>query len=416
MAYEFVEDELSQETSPESALRHVTRTASNIGTRAAGIPGDILSLAQKYITAPITRKLTGSSNELPYEESTLGKILPTTEMHRKGIENVLGGYVKPQNEVEKFADDVIEDAALLLSPGKLANSAKKIQNGVKQLYKSIGANVLGKTVEGISNSTEAGNYTKSGALLTLALFDKDAAAKQIGKMYQQAEALLPEGAKIDAVKLEKNIASLEHKITRGRPISNLSAPEKFVIDQTDKVKELIKDGDVSIEQLLAQKRSLNQELSSLFKDFPTKGEQKTIKNMAKQVNGYLNEAIEKYGKTNPEFYKLQKDADQAFGTIAQSNFIGNWVSKLPITKSFATHGLSEVFGSTLATKVAAAALPYQATKLIYRMRKSPVLREIYTKSLKAAAEENTVAFTKYAKQLDEALQKEESQDEYEFID
>jgi hypothetical protein len=76
--------------------RNISRQVSNIGTRAVGLPGDILSTINEYAAKPLSKAITGKK-PLEYEETLLGKILPTTETHRKGIEEITGEYFKPQN-------------------------------------------------------------------------------------------------------------------------------------------------------------------------------------------------------------------------------------------------------------------------------------------------------------------------------
>ena len=163
---------------------------------------------------------------------------------------------------------------------------------------------------------------------------------------------------------------------------------------------------------------MNKELSTLYKEVPKHGDQKTVKNMAKQLNGYLSEVIENYGQKNQKFFKPYKDADQAFGTLAKSNFISHWVEN-NIVQHPITNGLMHLFGPlapTIGTSAGVALAPYQATKLMYRIAKSPTLAKIYGQTVKAAAKEDAVLFNKYFKNLDSEIQKEESSDKYEFID
>jgi hypothetical protein len=421
MPFKLVEDE-PQESSilqtaseyGQEALRHTSRTASNLATRAVGLPGDILSLVNDFIVNPSLEYATGQEQH-PYEESNLGKILPTTESHRKNLETVSGEYLKPQNKIEKFADDVIEDATMLMNPLHIAK--KGFQAGsklFKSFAKSIGANFAGETTKQVSQNENAGNLTKAGSLFMLSLLDQEGAAKQVSKLYKNAEAHLPENASISASTIKDRLDKLEKSITKRRPIENLSPPEKFVIQQVDKVKNLIQDERLNIEQAVAQKRSLNKELSTLYKEVPKHSDQKTVKSLAKQVNGFLNEAIEDYGKTNKKFYGPYKDADKAYGVLAKSNFITHWIDS-NIVQHPLTTGLLHVLSP--ATSVAATAIiPYHATKILYRIQKSPVLRKIYGETLKSAAKEDSRAFNKYLKELDEKLQKEELTDKYRFID
>jgi hypothetical protein len=418
MAYQLMEEQPAEDQNAiqdfgQETGRHAARTTSNIATLGVGLPGDIFSLINDFIAKPAIESITGEQGA-EYAETPLGKILPTTETHRKNIESKFGEYLKPKNKVEKFVDDVVEDAASITNPAKLIHKgAKKGLSILKNFYKSIGANVVGETVK--QNVDESsGTYAKAGALFISSLLDQEATAKQIGKLYRQAEAALPPNAMTNANVLERNINNLEYKITKNRPQETLSPPEKFVINQSDKVRKLIHNGGISVEQAIAQKRSLNKELTTLYKDVPKFSEQKTVKNLAKQINGFLSVAIGEYGRTNPEFYVPYKNADQAFGTLAKSNFISQWVEGNVVQHPL-TSGLMHLF-SPIATGAALAAVPYQVAKLTYRIANSQTLAKIYAKTVTAAAKEDKVAFNKYLKELDASMQEEESNDRYEFVD
>ncbi len=418
MPYELVQEEVKQPSLIQGIARQPIRVGSKLATRAAGLPGDVLSLVNQFIAGPTAQAITGKK-ALPYEETFIGKAIPTTEQHRAALRSKTGEFLEPQNKVEKFVDDVIEDTALLFVPGgKVAKGIKAVSPVAKtgrNLAKSVGANLLGETAEQVSGSKEAGAFTKAGALFLSSILDAPSAAKQVGNLYKTAEKNLPSGATTSAGNLSSNMSSLKKSVTKGRPENALSPPEKFVINQIDKVESLVKDGKISVEQAVAQKRSLNQELASLWKDVPGKKDQQTVKSLAKQINAYLNKTIEEYGRTNPKFYKPYKDADQAFGTLARSNLMSKWAEK-NLATSPVTHGLLHLFGSPIGAVGAAAIPPYQAAKLVYRVGKSPALREIYSRTLRSAAREDATAFNKYVKELDDALQKQESKDRFEFID
>ena len=129
MPYKFVNDERHEALEPDvreseglDLGRHALRTGVNIATQTVGLPGDILSLVNEYIARPISEKVAGGS--VPYEETFLGKAFPTTEKHREALEPLFGEKIKPRSEGERIADEVIEDATLLLNPSKLAAKGK----------------------------------------------------------------------------------------------------------------------------------------------------------------------------------------------------------------------------------------------------------------------------------------------------
>ena len=84
----------------------------------------------------------------------------------------------------------------------------------------------------------------------LSILDAPGAAKQIGELYKKAESNLPSNATTNANALSTNINNLESAITKQRPVQNLSPSEKFVVNQIDKVKNLIQnDKDYAVDSL-----------------------------------------------------------------------------------------------------------------------------------------------------------------------
>lgn len=417
--------QLSDEEEPEpeygykefgkDVQRNIVRQVSNIATRAIGYRGDILSLVNEYIAKPVNKHVF-RQEPVEYEDTFLGKAIPTTETHRKGVEAATGEYLKPKNKIEKFIDDIIEDTALLMMPGgKTAKVRKGVSKTLVPLSKSIGANIAAKVAEDQGGSEEAGQYTKMGSLFLLSMLDQKSAAKQLGDLYKSAESKLPKGAKIRARKLNNNLSSLERQVRKGRPVSNLAPSERFVIDEIEKIKNLTSSGSINIEKAWAQKRSLNENLTKHVYETADKGASKRAKNLAKVLNRDLNEVLKDYGHTNPEFYKDFRAADEGFGVLARSNFASRFIEK-NIKSPLVTHGLLHLFGSAVGRAVSGAVVPYQGFKLGYRISKSKTLRNIYNKTLQSAVKEDAIAFNKYLNELDEAIQEDEAQDRYSFID
>lgn len=427
MAYELIEDE-SEEKSPYSSFvkgvgRNLARTASNLGTRAVGLPGDLLSVVNEFAAKPITKKITGQEGA-PYEEIFLGKVIPTTHQHREALAYKTGEFFKPQNKIERFVDDVIEDTALLLNPtGKAAKIAQGVQSGknlaksrgAKAFYKSIGANVLGETTEQVTGSEGAGSAVKGGTLFLGSILDSPKVSKEINKLYKTAEANLPVNATTDAKKLEANLKGLEKMITKQRPLSNLAPSEKYVIDAINKTKKLIKNGKINIDQAWAQKKSFNEELTKLYETVPSKHNQQRTRKFAKQINGWLNESIGEYGKTNPDFYKPFKAADEAFGVMEKSKVFSNWVQK-HIKQTPLTSGLIHILGAGAGATVAPITGLYMVNRLAYRISQSPTLRKIYAKTLKSAAKEDAAVFNKLLSDLDNKLQEQDHKEKWEPVD
>lgn len=416
MSYRFL-DEVTEESAPESVARNTARTGSNVTSLGLGFAGDMFSLINEYIAKPVTEAVTGTKG-LPYEETTLGKVLPTSSFHKKSFESVGGDYLKPKNEIEKFLDGAIENTALLYSPGSITTRGGKVLTGAQKQFrnftKGVGAELFGKAAEDISGDPSSGKWARIGSLFALSIMDKQGAAKQIASLYKNAENAIPEGATTSSRSLENSMDSLIHKITKGRPSSNLSTSQKFVVDQAENVLKLTKNGQIPVDQAWAQLRTINEELSTILPNLPWQ-QRKGVRTMALEINSSLNKTLESYGKSNTAFAKNFHPAQEAFSAMAQSNFVGNWVQR-NIKHPILSEGLVLLLGSSAVSAASKAAVPYKAAQLMYRINKSPALTKMYGETLKSAANENIKQFNYNLQKLDEAIQLEESKPEYRFID
>lgn len=424
MAWELVEDEPKSKSFKESAVdlgkgiqRNIARTGSNLATRAIGLPGDILSLANSlgnYID-----EATGGKS-IPYEETFIGKGIPTTETHRKRLGEATAGYLLPQNKVEKFADDIIEDFALMAFPG-IGPAAKTSKSLVRPLAISVGSNIAGELTDQLTHDKTASGLVKGGTMFLASLINPRLALSKAGALYEEARSALPKGSNIASTKYNRGLDTIENSITVGRNRSALSKAEQFVLDQVDKARGLIQNGRVNIEQLIAQKKSLYEDLNNLYKEFGEKGV-RGVKNQAKRVSGVINESIKDYGQTNPSFYKPFKQADEITGVFHGSQGMQNWVKRnLKNVYTLATvTGLPSLFG-VAGLKVAgqasiAAASANEVAKLTYKISKSPELRKLYTNALRSAAKEDAAAFNKYYQELNSKLKEDQDKEKWEFID
>lgn len=411
MPFELLAEDSSPEQS-ESILstlgRGVGRTASRVGEQIAGTPGDIFSLINEYIARPATEFISGEKS-VPYEETILGKVLPTTETHRKGFEKGFGESVKPQNKVEQFIDDIFQDATSLAIPG--LKGSKLASKAVKSLAISTGANTLGDLTKDWTADEKKAGIVKLGSLFLLSMLDKPRAAQAIGELYKPLQEQVQKLKPINARGLEDNLLNLQSKVSKG----TLAPSEKFVYDEAQLILDKIKNGKITPEEAWASKRSLNEKLSKVLFDIPKKADQARARKLAKTINHYIDNVLKETSKQDPKFYKDLKKADKAFGTIVESNLISNYIQDnlkyTPITS-----GLVHAFQGSLGSVAATALLPYQVGKILYRISYSPELAKHYGKVLSAAVAEDSIIMNRELKKLDQGLKKQEKKDRFILMD
>ena len=271
---------------------------------------------------------------------------------------------------------------------------------------SIGAN-LGKEVTDQIKSEEGskeGQYVKAGLLFLGSLINPKLASKEASRRYQEAERLLPPGANTSATSLNRNLNAIETSITKGRPYDSLSNAEKFVVDRINKARGLEQNGRVDIDKLAAQKKSLNEDLANLYFEFGKPGS-KTIKNQAKRVTRSLNDAIDEYGASNPEYLKNLRAGDEIYGVLARAEGVNSWI------KQTFPHSPWSRAGLLFAEKTVG-----QLPRMLYKAWESPEIRKLYLSAIAKATAEDSKEFSKIMDQLDKKLAEEESKDKYEFVD
>lgn len=414
MAYKLVPE--SKKSSPQQSLEGLKeqvgyrlpgeelpgQIAKEGASLIAGLPGDVFNLLNTFVAKPATEAITGKEG-VPYEETYLGKIFPTSAQHRENLEKI--PILKPKGKFQEMVNEISGDALSLLLPIKTKSPFR--MSPQKALYTSIGANIAGESVSDLTGDEKKGAFTKMGALFGLSLINKPAAAKHVGELYKKAEGMRPANAKTNAVVLGREMNELKQKILSGRRVSDLAPSEKFVVEEADKVLGNISNGgvgDINISTLTSLKRSLNEQLTNVMTQLPDKAAKQRAKKLATEINHSLRKQMQVYGKTNPEWLKVQTAADEGFGTIAQSNFFTRFIEN-NLKYHPVTSGLLHILGASVGA--AGAIAPYQAVKLLFRIKNSPTLAKYYGSTLKAAAAEDAEVFNKEMAKLDHELQKDQ---------
>lgn len=396
MAYELVEDEVPERNVLQKIGRQGGRALAAGVTGAVGSIGDLANLASMGLEKTGVISPEGGKE---FREKTL-----TSEKIKQGFQEQFPS-LKPENKVEKFSDEVFETIGSLGTGGLGKTLTSRL---LRKFGLSIGSNLGKEVVDQIMSEegSDAGHYTKAGLLFLGSLLDRKMAIKAAAKRYQEADKFLPPGANVSSSGLSRQLDSIEHGITKGRPKQSLSDAEKFVLEKINRVRNLINNGRIEIEHAVAQKKSLNDDLSNLFTDFGKQGS-RTIKNQAKKVTKALNNTIDEYGASNPEYLKHFRAADEIHGTLAQAEGVSNWIRENFPHAPWSRAGL-------LFAEKTGGAIP----KMIYKAWKSPEIKKLYAQAIGRAAAEDSKEFAKVMDRLDKKLRDSEEkwEEKWEAVD
>lgn len=401
----------------ETAYRIPAVAATGVASAIPGVFGDIAKTVNDLLLNPASKK--GLGRELPsYEQSTLGKILPTTAQHKKTIEKNIP-FLKPKNHLEKFSQNIAEDTASLFLPGKYFKMGKYAFSPYRSLAIATSANIGGKGTELWTGDKSKGDMVKSGMMLFLSFLNPTYANNIKSNLFSSADNLLPQNATVPSISQMTKLNTLENKILQGRPAANVAASEKFVLDEINKFRKLDQNGQMNMRSLVAQKRSFNEELSNNLFELTDRSSKARARELATEISHATRDTMRQYGQTNPQWLKYQEAADKAHGAIAESNYISRILEKFMKGRP---EGLAHLFGITLPTAGAyfsplgtgAAVSLYQATKIAARAVKSPELRKHYAKVVGAASADNPKLIHKELDELEDKLEKEQDKSKNKF--
>jgi hypothetical protein len=392
----------------EDAARLGLQGVSGAAAAVPGFFGDAMNFVKSVLDIPIEHGF--GLKPIPYEETSIGKLLPTTKKHKKNLEEGIP-YLKPKNRVEKFANEAASDAVQLFLPGRLLRQGKYAFSPLRSLGISLSANMAGEGTYQFTGNKDLADQVKNGAMLAFSLFNPTGAKDIVKGLYSKAESLRPASASVSTGNLNSNLSSVTNRILNGRQYNQLAPSEKFVIDEVNKVLQSTSSGTVPVSTLQSIKTSLNEVLSNTLYEVKDRKTRQGIKSTAKSINRFLRETLEEYGKQNPEWWKVYSSADKAHGAVEQSNFISRSLEKFMKGRP---ESIAHLFGIGIPAGLSwfnpvgglVSAAGYLAAKLGTRIMKSKDLAKHYAKVAGAAASDNPKLITKELDDLEEALEKE----------
>jgi hypothetical protein len=396
--------------------RNMARGTSRMIERIAGLPGDIVGILQ-HITGQ-------NKKENP---------LPTSATLQKKSEELGQGYLSANSPLEKKTDEVLGDVASMLLPGAQSYSYAR----------NIGIPLAGalakEGIEYFSGDEKTANYGKLGTMFLLDLIsarrgtiprtpgvkgalEMGGPQSYVSSLFKKAEASLPKnGQMVDATQLQVGLKNLRSTFNRGGTRESRAAALKVI----DELEARIQNGQIDVRELPAFRTRINEDIQKLGGwDFTTPPaiRERAIKNLS-DVKRNVIQAGEDYGRTqNPEFLNAWKSANEAQSVLSRSNVVSNFIQKT-IGDSVISKGVKALFGlggaGAAATKLSATALLesgatgaflgslYGTAKLLYRVVKSPTLREYYFNTINAAINGQKGLLIKNANLLDEKIKEEE---------
>lgn len=404
------------ESVPENINRQILRTGARGAETVLGAPralGEFLESivpekllkkgAEKVgLKEPVEKGLETVKKFSPY------KLFPTSEQVRKNVTNKLfGEALEPKNEWEKKADDVVSDFTALALP--FPGSKLKL---LKPALLSLGGNIASEVVGHMGGTEKQKTFTKLGVILTGSLINPKGAENLKNSLYKDAAEALPADATVAAKPLENAINELESSLRKG----GIAGSDKEALQKIADIRGEMQGAQIPIESLQRLKVKINEAKAGVYKQLEgNKPGIKSAKRNLERVGKSVDDALNLYGKQNPQWEAFYRPANEVHGAIEQSkrarNFIGKQMKKYGHHLILPALGIGH-FGGPAAIGSAAAGAGIGAGALVgaeiaARIFKSPTLRKHYFSLVKSALKEDAVATRENLRKLEKELEKED---------
>lgn len=412
-----ISDYLSKKSKPKESLganigRQAGRTGARVAETVLGAPravGEFVEslVPEKIITKgaekiglgePVKKGFELSKKYAPF------KLFPKSEDIRENVtKHLFGEKLEPKNEWEKKADEFFSDFAALALP--LPGSQFKL---LKPGLLAVGGNIASDVVGRMGGSEKEKTWAKLGTILAGSLINPKAAQNLKKDLFAKAREARPVDAKVDAFKLQQNIKNYRTQLQKGG-----SAPYKnAALKKLDELEEAAKSGDIRVDELENFKITTNSLRSGLYEEFKGNAPgRKLAKDALDKVSNIIDQGLDVYGFSNPEWQSFYRPANEVHGAIAQSYRVRNAISrhakKLGFPALVAELGLVHAVGAPAAISAAGGAAAALGTgELMARVMKSPTLRKHYLNLVNGALKDDVVVMRENLRKLDEELKKQ----------
>lgn len=407
-------DEGEEESLSENIGRQGGRTGARIvetilgAPRALGEFGESL-IPEKLITKgaekiglrePIEKGFEVTKKYAPY------KLFPKSEDVRGITKSFFGDKYEPKNQWEKKADDLVSDFVALALPFP-GSKLKLLKPGILAAGGNIASDIVGR----LGGKEREQTYAKLGTFLLGSMINPKSAENLKNELYREARNFLPADAKMHSKNLSSNIQHLRSNLKKGSESASSKSKTLKVIDEID---SKIKNNEIKVDELEEFKRNINEARSGLYEEFSTdKVGRASAKRNLDSVSKIVDDALNEYGKSNPEWESFYRPANEVHGAIAQSKRARNFISKQ--MKKYGHHALLPLVGighfagpahtiEGLAISGGLGAAAVTGGEILAKIRKSPTIRKHYINLITSALKEDAVAAEENLKKLDKELE------------
>lgn len=392
-------------------LRHAARTGSRITETILGFPGDVGSIAKSILPESLN-EITNAV--IPGKK--LLENLPTTSKLKNLSETTTEGYTSPQSSNEEFGDEVTSLATSVFTghPSlRVAPSATNLLRGIgTSIGKSLGVKSVGKVAKALGASENTQKNIETGALFLTGFLGQRSVNQAITNQYQRAHQLSNPNALVNTRRLYNELQNAENVLTQGL----MPESKRIVLAQLRPLLRRARNGNMTVGDLTQTYRDLNEIMGqrNLFQELNTTQLRNLRTRFNSSIRDPVNNALEGYGRQNPNWYREWRSANQAYAANAEGNRVREWLMdhSKPIAKALGVGALTNVFGipHVIGTAAAGGALGATAStgyQFLNNVVNSPVLRRHYIDLFRNVSQENLPGAINIAKKIEKEKSKQE---------
>jgi hypothetical protein len=372
-------------------MQKLVEPITEFTSAALGAPGDVLSLANEFIAKPISKKITGQEGQ-PFEETAVGKLIPTSQKLHQIAEQAAAEKLRPETTGEELLGTTAGFLGSMIGLGAKgigkAGTIPFIKKALPGSVKTVLSAFAPASAFVAAKKADLPPWMQVGATIgTAALTHKltNKSIPQISSELFETRNSLAKDVMMPGTPLANDLSNLYGEMQKG----GTTSVEKHIMTFLDNIKSKAEGGDVPLEEILKARTKLMQE-SRMFTPHQRKGTEK-FWNDAERI---LDNHIKKY--ENPEFQKINTEANSLYKGIKESKRIERFLGKhkketlTGAGSLFLSHFLRDITGISLASpttvlSIATGLKTYNFTRALIR---NAGFRKAYKDVLKNASNEN----------------------------
>lgn len=415
--WEIVEEApLSNQTKSSAAdiVRHGARTIARAGETALGLPGDLAHLALSGVN--LAHK--GITGEWSPEIETAKSYLPTAQNIRKNVtksleEKILPeGYLTPQGEYEKLADDFVSDLVSILTPtgaaGLLGKGSKALKGVAKGAALTSGlGNTAGFLTKKLGGSEGMADAVKAGTMLGTSLLGAPRMKKTAIDLYEKVAQEVPSSLKVSTKPLQNAVREAEKLMVGHESTKGGQALRDYF---KDTMNQFLDYPEIDLASVIQADKGLNKVASqnpAIWKD---------VLRAKNAVSDGIMKTIKQSGR--PDLSDAYETAKTLYAESLKSSKIQDWINNTAKTAfkhpiSIPTAVVLGITNPDLLPKVALAATGVGTANVIGSIIKripgilnSKQVQRYYMQAISAAGRNSRPAFIKASHMLDKEIDKE----------